>query len=99
MFVVVCYDVPAERTGLFKKTLKEYLMHEQNSVFMGDISESEWIKLTSRIAQVIEPDDHILTLVCRNRHNAQVRKLTKDSAGGRMGQEDHGWHGKDWAIL
>ena len=37
MFVVVCYDVPAKRTEIFKKLLKEYLVHEQNSVFMGDL--------------------------------------------------------------
>ena len=45
MFVMVCYDVPSKRTEIYKKILKEFLMHEQASVFMGDLPESEIIKL------------------------------------------------------
>ena len=99
MFVVVCYDVPARRTSLYKKMLKEYLIHEQNSVFMGDLPEAEWMKLQSAISRKISPEDSILTLVCRNRHNVEVRRLAKDAAGGRMRQEKNRWYGEDWAIL
>jgi len=84
---------------LYKKMLKEYLIHEQNSVFMGDLPEAEWVKLQSAISREISPEDSVLTLVCRNRHNVEVRRLAKDAAGGQMRQEKNRWHGEDWAIL
>ena len=99
MFVIVCYDVPAKRTELYKKLLKEFLVHEQASVFMGDLPESELIKLVAAISKRIEPDDRILKLVCRNRHNVEVQRLSKDVLGGPMSHEEDEWHGKNWAIL
>lgn len=99
MFIVVCYDVPAKRTGIFKKLLKEYLVHEQNSVFMGDLPESEWLKLQAAVARKIAPEDRILAIVCENRHNATVQRLSKDPDGGPMRREDDEWHGKDWTVL
>ena len=39
MFVMVSYDVPAKRTGMYKKILKEFLIHEQASVFMGEFGD------------------------------------------------------------
>ena len=78
MFVMVCYDVPAKRTDLYKKLLKEFLIHEQASVFMGDLPESEIVKLVARISKKIGPKDRVLKLVCKNRHNVQVcRRISK----------------------
>ena len=51
MFVMICYDVPAKRTEIYKKLLKEYLLHEQASVFMGDLPEAQLIKLIDRDLQ------------------------------------------------
>ena len=99
MFVMVCYDVPSKRTEIYKKILKEFLMHEQASVFMGDLPESEIIKLIAKISQKIGPDDRILKLVCRNRHNIEVCRFSKEALGGQMRQEEDKWHGKNWAIL
>ena len=59
MFVLVCYDVPAKRTEVFKKLLKEYLVHEQNSVFMGDLSEAEVIRMVAKISEKIGPADKV----------------------------------------
>ncbi len=99
MFVVVSYDVPAKRTEIFKKLLKEYLVHEQASVFMGDLPESELIKMVARISDKIRPEDKILKLVCKNRHNVEVQRLSKEEMGGPMRQAEDEWHGKDWSIL
>ena len=99
MFVMICYDVPAKRTEMYKRLLKEYLLHEQASVFMGDLPESELIKLVTEISKMIGPDDRILKLVSRNRHNVEIRRLGKDELGGQMRQEEDKWHGKNWAIL
>lgn len=99
MFVVVCYDVPAKRTGIFKKLLKEYLVHEQNSVFMGDLSEAEVIRMVAKISKRIGPDDKLLKLVCRNRHNVEVARLSKEPLGGQMRQQEDRWHGKNWSLV
>ena len=99
MFVVVSYDVPAKRTEIFKKLLKEYLVHEQASVFMGDLPESELIKMVARISDKIRPEDKVLKLVCKNRHNVEVQRLSKEEMGGPMRQAEDEWHGKDWSIL
>ena len=99
MFVMVCYDGPAHRTEVYKKLLKEYLMHEQASVFMGDLPESEVIRMVDRISRKIEPEDKILKLVSRNRHNVQVTRLSKEALGGQMRQQQDGWHGKNWSLV
>ena len=99
MFVMVCYDVPSKRTEIYKKILKEFLMHEQASVFMGDLSESEIIKLVAKISKKIGPNDRILKLVCRNRNNIKICRLSKEALGGQMRQEEDKWHGQNWSIL
>ena len=99
MFVMITYDVPAKRTDLYKKLLKEFLVHEQASVFMGDLPESEVVKLVSKISERIAPQDRVLKLICRNRHNVEVERLSKDALGGPMSQDQDRWHGKNWAIL
>ena len=99
MFVMVCYDVPSKRTEIFKKLLKEYLMHEQNSVFMGDLSEAEVIRMVAKISKKIGPEDKVLKLVCRNRHNVEVARLSKELRGGQMRQQEDGWHGQNWSLV
>ncbi len=99
MFVVVTYDVPANRTEVYRKLLREFLVHEQASVFMGDLPESAIVRLTAKIADKIEPKDRVLKLVCRNRHNVAIQRLSKDARGGPMSQVDHEWHGRDWSVL
>ena len=99
MFVMICYDVPAKRTEIYKKLLKEYLLHEQASVFMGDLPEAQLIKLIAEISKAIEPADRILKLVAKNRHNVEIHRLGKDELGGQMRQEEDKWHGKNWAVL
>ena len=99
MFVMVSYDVPARRTEIYRKMLKEFLVHEQASVFMGDLPESEVVRLTAKISERIGPEDRVLKLVCRNRHNVEVQRLSKDALGGPMCQDDDKWHGKNWSIL
>ena len=99
MFVMICYDVPAKRTEVYKKLLKEYLIHEQGSVFMGDLPESEHIKLLSEISKKIGPDDRIMEILCPNRHNVEVRRISKDALGGQMRQEEDNWHGRNWTLL
>jgi CRISPR-associated protein Cas2 len=45
MHIIITYDVEANRTEKFKKMCQIYLLRIQNSVFEGDISESQLMKL------------------------------------------------------
>ena len=99
MFVIVCYDVPARKTNVYRKLLREFLVHEQASVFMGDLPESEVTRLDAKLSKTIDFRDRVMRLVCRNRHNIEVYKLSKEAMGGQMRCEKDGWHGKDWALV
>ena len=99
MFVIISYDVPAKRTHIYTKLLKKFLTHEQASVFMGDLPESELLKMVAEISKKIAPNDHILKLVCRNRHNIKVCRLSKEARGGQMRQKEDEWHGQNWTVI
>ena len=99
MFVIICYDVPAKRTHIYRKLLKEFLTHEQASVFMGDLPESELLKMEAKISRVIDARDSILKLVCRNRHNIKVFRLNKEAKGGQMSKDQDEWHGQNWSVI
>jgi CRISPR-associated protein Cas2 len=45
MHVIIAYDVEAKRTEKFKKICQNYLVKIQNSVFEGDINESQLMRL------------------------------------------------------
>ena len=66
---------------------------------MGDLPESDLISLVAKISETIEPEDQIMKLICRNRHNIEIQNLTKDALGGPVRQESSKWHGKNWSIV
>jgi len=41
MYVIVVYDMEADRTHLMLKLCRRYLVHVQNSVLEGEISEGD----------------------------------------------------------
>ena len=84
MFVVVTYDVSSNRTETFRKLLSRFLVHEQNSVFLGNITESSWRKLEDRLSKIMKPDDRILKLEARNAHNVSVATLRKNAGNGAL---------------
>ena len=53
VYVVVVYDMEADRTRLLLKLCRRYLTHVQNSVFEGEITEGDLEKLRSRIGSTL----------------------------------------------
>ena len=49
MHIIVAYDVEAKRTEKFKKICQIYLVKIQNSVFEGEISEAQLMKLKDHL--------------------------------------------------
>ena len=71
MYVILVYDIKSDKGGqkvLSKtfKTCKKYLIHIQNSVFEGEISESQLLKLKMELCSVIREDrDSLIVFKCR----------------------------------
>ncbi len=59
MYLILVYDVSIERVSKVLKTCRKYLTWVQNSVFEGEISESDLIKLRDDLERIIESSDSI----------------------------------------
>jgi CRISPR-associated protein Cas2 len=60
MLVIVVYDVPAERTRIYRKLLRRKLEHVQQSVFYGNLTEGQVAKLKNQIEGHLEADDSVM---------------------------------------
>jgi len=60
MLVIVVYDVPAERTRIYRKLLRRKLEHIQYSVFYGTITEGQLTKLKNQIEDRLHEDDSVM---------------------------------------
>jgi CRISPR-associated protein Cas2 len=59
MFVLITYDVDAERTHVYRKLLRRHLTHIQQSVFHGNISEGQLLTLRNAIESELTDDDSV----------------------------------------
>ncbi|MEF9992346.1 MAG: CRISPR-associated endonuclease Cas2 [Romboutsia sp.] len=82
MYIILVYDIKTDEGGqrvLSKvfKTCKKYLSHIQNSVFEGELSSSQLVKLEYELKGIIRPSiDSIITFKSRS-----DRWLEKDMWG------------------
>ena len=60
VYVVVVYDVEADRTRKFLKLLRRYLVHVQNSVFEGDISQGTLEELQGQLESMLNEGESII---------------------------------------
>lgn len=100
MYMLMTYDVEASRTNKFKKLLRRYLTHTQFSVFSGDITEAQAIKLRHELSQLMIPGDRVLEITSENRHNVTVMYLSKDESGkGEVKRKKSTSHCSDFEVL
>lgn len=59
MFVLVTYDVPAERTHIYRKLLRKRLEHIQQSVFYGDVTEGQLVGIKQDIESTLIEEDSV----------------------------------------
>jgi len=57
MYVVMVYDLQADRTHKALKLGRRYLTHVQNSVLEGEISEGDLATLRNEIDDLLEPGE------------------------------------------
>ena len=100
MFVLITYDVEAKRTAWFRKLLRRYLHHEQYSVFTGDLTEGELIRLRRELSRLMVPGDRVTQVIAANRRNVEIYHLVKDESGkGEVRQERIDDHRSDFGVL
>lgn len=79
MFVLVCYDVPAHRTQVYKKSIQRFLERGQASVFWGDLPPSMWLELEKELVGKFEEGDNVWAFTSENPHNLQEWLLETDA--------------------
>ena len=60
MYVILVYDMEAERTQRMLKLCRRYLTHVQNSVLEGEISEGDLEELSGDIEDLLKPDESVI---------------------------------------
>jgi len=60
MYVVLVYDMEAERTQRMLKLGRRYLTHVQNSVLEGEITEGDLEKLSGDIDDLLHSGDSVI---------------------------------------
>ena len=60
MYVVLVYDMEAERTQRMLKLGRRYLTHVQNSVLEGEITEGDLQKLSGEIDDLLKPGESVI---------------------------------------
>ena len=57
MYVVMVYDLEADRTQKALKLGRRYLTHVQNSVLEGEISEGDLVTLKNEVDDLLKPGE------------------------------------------
>jgi len=60
MYVVLVYDMEAERTQRMLKLGRRYLTHVQNSVLEGEITEGDLEELSGKIDDLLKPGESVI---------------------------------------
>ncbi len=62
-YAFLMYDVNEKRVHKVFKICKKYFSHHQNSIFRGEISPSNLLKLKKELKEIINPEEDSLTLL------------------------------------
>ena len=99
MYVLMTYDVQARRTRYYHRLLSRYLIHEQNSVFAGELTAASLLRLRQEIAQIAQGDHRIFEGTSENRHNVAVALLKKSDGNGGLEKVAHNHHAANAVIF
>jgi len=57
MYVIIVYDAGVKRLNKVRIFLKQYLNWVQNSVFEGELTKAEYMKVRLRLKELIDEDE------------------------------------------
>lgn len=84
MFVILVYDIGEKRVAKVLKTARKYLYWVQNSVFEGEITEANFVKLKAELLKKINKDeDSVLFYIFRS-----TRYSERESLGIKKGGQE-----------
>ena len=79
MYVIIVYDVGVDRVNKIKAFLRQYLHWVQNSVFEGDLTESEYMIVKDGIKNIIDTNaDSVIVYKSRYNPNKEVFGIEKN---------------------
>ena len=99
MYTLITYDVEARRTRHFHKVLSRYLVHEQNSVFGGDLTEATLLCLHRDLAKIAVGTDRIFQVAAENRHNVSISLLRKSDGNAVLEKVNHDHHTSEAMVF
>jgi len=82
MYVILVYDVNVERVNLVLKTCRKYLTWVQNSVFEGEITDANFLKLKHQLSKIINHERDSITFYIL-RTTAYLSKETLGTVKGK----------------
>jgi CRISPR-associated protein Cas2 len=66
MYIIAVYDVDAKRCSKMMKLCRRYLHHIQNSVFEGEITESNMQELRIKSKEIMQENDSFILFRSRS---------------------------------
>jgi len=76
LYVIIVYDVGVERVNKVRIYLKQYLNWVQNSVFEGELTDSEYMKITNGLKEIIDESlDHVICYKSKDRKYLDVDEI------------------------
>jgi len=84
MYVIIVYDAGVKRLNKVRIFLKQYLNWVQNSVFEGELTKAEYLRIRLRLKDLIDEDED-----CIYMYSVRDRKyLEIDELGTRKAEID-----------
>jgi CRISPR-associated protein Cas2 len=76
MYVIIVYDAGVKRLNKVRIFLKQYLNWVQNSVFEGELTKAEYLRIRLRLKDLIDEDeDCIFIYSVRDRKYLEIDEL------------------------
>lgn len=85
MYLILVYDVGVERVNKVLKICRKYLTWIQNSVFEGEITEANFIRLKHELSKIINAENDSITFYIL-RTTAYMKKETMGRVKGEIAQ-------------
>ncbi|SEL42533.1 CRISPR-associated endonuclease Cas2 [Haloferax larsenii] len=60
VYLIVVYDMRADRTRLMLNFLRKYLTHVQNSVFEGEVTEGDLETIRNHTESLLNPEESVI---------------------------------------